>query len=316
MQAHDSDAPSLSGGPQRVSLRRVTDDGVASDLVGDLVSVTADEVVLLPAGRGPVRVPRSQIRAMRRVPPRVVRPTSRVDDLQRLIARGWPGTTVVRMGGWSLHLGDGYSRRANSCHPTGDPERELGQAIGQVAGFYQEHGLRPRFQLAAHDWGPEEPGTALDRELAGRGWQVSAPSTTMVLDLRQQHHDARPGLRWRDHPDDEWLGFEPGPSAREKLLASAPAHYATLLAGESPIGTGRLAITDDWAGLSCVFISPEQRGRGHGRALTIAMMARARELGARFCCLQVLDANVSARGLYTSLDFVEHHRYHYRELVD
>ncbi|MEL4359361.1 MULTISPECIES: GNAT family N-acetyltransferase [unclassified Luteococcus] len=302
--------------PPRVSLRRVTPDGVASDLVGELVRADQQEVVLLPAGRGPVTIPRSQIRALRRVPARVVRPSSRTDDLQRVMAQGWPGIRTVRMGGWSLHLGEGYSRRANSCHPTGDPERELGIAIDQVAAFYAQHALTPCFLLAARDRRADEPAVALDAALAERGWLVRTPSRVMVRDLREPLEPQPVRLHWHDEPDGTWLGLEPSDHpGRLAVLSSAPAHYATLHLDGQPVGCGRLVITDDWAGLSCLFVTPAARGAGHGSALAIAMMARAHELGARFCYLQLADDNDSAQRLYQSLGFVVHHRYHYRELV-
>ncbi|MEL4504336.1 GNAT family N-acetyltransferase [Luteococcus sp. H138] len=304
--------------PHRVSIRRVGADGEARDLVGDLVRADEQALVLLPAGRGPVTVPREEIRALRKVPPRVVRPSSGVDDLQRLMALGWPGVQVVRMGGWSLHVGDGLSRRANSCLPTGNPERELGRAVDDVAGFYRDRGLRPCFQLAARSWAVDEPGTALDDALAERGWTVAEPSQALVRDLRSAQPESPntlEGLQWAGHPSKDWLAVEPSSAARERVATVVPAHYATLRRAGAVIAAGRLVLTQDWAGLSCLAVTPHLRGRGHGRALTIGLMARARELGARFCYLQVADHNDSARGLYQSLGFVEHHRYHYRERV-
>lgn len=303
--------------PTRVSLRHLDEQGQARDLVGDLVVSNETRVVVLPAGRGPVEVARSAVQTMRRVPPRVVRPTSSVDDLVRLTAQGWPGTKVVRMGGWSLHTGDGYSRRANSCHPTGDPERPLDDALDGIASYYRGRGLRPCLQVAARDLTSDEPGAQLDAQLADRGWRAVTPSTVMTVDLRGQSLAADAlAVDWDTQPDAAWLGVEPSSHpARVDVLASAEAHYATWSVDGSPAGTGRLAITDDWAGLTCLFVDPAHRGRGHGRALTIAMMARARELGARWAYLQVNDDNDIARRLYDSLGFAEHHRYHYRELV-
>ncbi|WP_420175084.1 GNAT family N-acetyltransferase [Luteococcus sp. OSA5] len=310
--------------PPRVSLLWTGPDGDGGDLVGDLVRADDREVVVLPAGRGPVRVPREQIRAMRKVPPRVVRPTSRVDDLVRLAARGWPGTGVVRMGGWELHTGGGHSRRANSCHPTGTPERELVLAVEQVTAFYRDRGLQPCFQLSGRTGRGDDEPTRLDELLAARGWRLEHPSVFLVADLERadldrferSEADAASTVSWSQTPGDEWLDVDPNDHpARVPVLTSAPAHYATLRLGR-PIGIGRVVLTQDWAGLSCLFVDPTLRTAGHGSALTIAMMARARELGARYCYLQVLASNHEALRLYEGLGFTEHHRYHYRCLPE
>lgn len=296
----------------RVSLRHVTSDGTASDLVGDLVQADDEQLVLLPAGRGPVVVPRHQVRAMRTVPPRVVRPSSGVDDLQRLMAEGWPGTEQVRLGGWTLHAGQGWSRRANSAHPTGDPERSLDEALAAVQQFYAERGQPALLQLAAH----QSTATPLDAELERRGWRAEAPSIAMVLDL-QAIDPAATGeggaeLVWAEVPDERWLGLQPSDEpGRLPVLTCAPAHYATLLVDGEPAGCGRLAVTRDWAGLSCLFVEPSLRGRGHGRALAVAMTARARVLGCRYGYLQVEQGNDAARRLYEELGWREHHRYLY-----
>ncbi|GAA1395818.1 GNAT family N-acetyltransferase [Luteococcus peritonei] len=303
----------------RVSLRHVDADGQAHDLVGDLVLADEERIVVLPAGRGPVEVPREQVRAMRRVPPRVVRPSSGVDDLQRLMAEGWPGTEQVRLGGWTLHAGGGHTKRANSAHPTGDPERDLDQALRDVVSFYAERGLPALVQVAARNLSSDEPGARLDREFAGRGWQPSERAIAMTLDLRAPGPaDVLPPgysgtVRWADSPDEDWLGPESSEDpARLPVTTAVDAHYATLLVDGRVAGAGRLVLTRDWGGLSGLVIDSALRGRGHGRALTVAMTARARELGARFCYLQVVEDNHVARSLYDSLGFMEHHRYLYR----
>ena len=54
-----------------------------------------------------------------------------------------------------------------------------------------------------------------------------------------------------------------------------------------------------------IVIDEDRRGRGYGRATMLACVARARELGAQSIGLHVFGDNAVARGLYTSLGFVE-----------
>ena len=96
----------------------------------------------------------------------------------------------------------------------------------------------------------------------------------------------------------------------EELLDGGDA--VILLAGEEPCGIAvlrfRLSI---WrAGLECylaeLYISPERRRQGIGRALMREAMAVARRRGADYMDLGTSEDDVAARALYESLGFDNH----------
>lgn len=293
----------------RVSVRHVDSRGDARDLVGQLVLAEAERIIILPAGSGPVEIARRDIQAMRRVPPRVVRPTSSVDDVQRQLAQAWPGLEQVRMVGWTLYLGDGFSQRANSAHATGDPGRPLSEALAGITGFYRDRGIGPAVQVARR---VGEAEGALEDALRGGGWAPGIETFVMTRALAGLDALALDGLAWADSPDATWLAFEPSDHpSRVAVLTAGDARFGTLTLDGRPTGCVRLGLTDDWAVIGGVFVDPAARCAGHGRALTIGAMARARILGARFAALQVKEPNVVARSLYESLGFVTHHGYRY-----
>ncbi|HIW29276.1 MAG TPA: GNAT family N-acetyltransferase, partial [Candidatus Luteococcus avicola] len=254
-----------------------------------------------------------------------------------------PGLASERVGGWELHYGDGHSSRANSCLPLGDPGIDVEDAIEEVVRRYRERGLVPCFQVAArsfHD--DDEPGRVLDERLAGAGWTVRTPSVVMVRDLRRPALPESSNLfvQWASVPDEVWLGFEPSEHpARFDVLTAAPASYGTAVVDGEAVGCVRAVRTDDWVGVSGLFVRPEVRGKGYGRALALAALRvggaeepldgpghgvqtgerqsgglgqRASGAPARFAYLQVLADNSGARGLYERLGFTVHHEYHYR----
>jgi ribosomal protein S18 acetylase RimI-like enzyme len=104
----------------------------------------------------------------------------------------------------------------------------------------------------------------------------------------------------------------PGPeriAARVRALL-AGGETTILLAGDGPDGLAvlrfRLAITSP--GLECylaeLYVAPEQRGRGLGRALMNAAIDEARARGADYMDLGTSEDDVAARALYESLGFI------------
>lgn len=98
------------------------------------------------------------------------------------------------------------------------------------------------------------------------------------------------------------------PWTREGLAAELGSGTAVFLVAEL---CGRTA---GYAGMHCVCgecyvdniaVFPQLRRAGIGRALTEALIARARERDAEFVTLEVRASNAAARSLYGSLGFRE-----------
>lgn len=104
-------------------------------------------------------------------------------------------------------------------------------------------------------------------------------------------------------------------------LASLPGKYQT------PSGCLLLARnTDSNQAIGCVglrplgkqgvcelkrlYVSPQGRGSGLGKALVQIVIARAKEMGYEVMRLDTLGGMVAARGLYTKLGFVEREAYY------
>jgi len=110
------------------------------------------------------------------------------------------------------------------------------------------------------------------------------------------------------------LEFEEQTPGAERLAARMrglleEGDTAVLLAGPGPEGIAVLRFRPSlWSeGLECylaeLYVAPETRGRGLGRALMEAAIALARARGADYMDLNTGEQDVAARALYESLGF-------------
>ena len=114
----------------------------------------------------------------------------------------------------------------------------------------------------------------------------------------------------------EYDDVTPGPHALAERIALllAEGQTAVLLGGDGPEGLAVLRFRPSlWtAGLECylaeLYVVPERRGQGLGRALLEAALELARAEGADHMDLGTSEDDVAARGLYESLGFVNRER--------
>lgn len=305
--------PAPPAGTRRVSVRRRLPEhegGGAGDVVGHVISQDAESLVLLPEATGPVVVPRESITALREVPEQAVRPSSSADKVERLLDRTWPGVQRYRLGGWVLRVSAGVTMRANSVLVAGDPGVHLTEAVGIAEGFYAERGRPSALQVVL-----DSAGAPVGLPAGSGPWSLKSVAHVLVADFRRlDTGDEALATRNDDTPSDEWLSLWRGGLATDEARAevtSAPATYVTVDRGGAPVAIGRVAMTADWCVLSCLEVVPHHRREGLGRAATLAMLAHAREQGARFASLQVAVDNAPALALYESLGFTGHHTYAY-----
>lgn len=110
-----------------------------------------------------------------------------------------------------------------------------------------------------------------------------------------------------------WLGPEGWFTDLEAEVAALPGGYdAVLLAREAGEVVGCVALRslgDGACEMKRLYVRPEGRGSGAGRALAEAIVAEARGRGYRRMRLDTLPTMGGAQALYRSLGFVETERY-------
>ncbi|MFJ8945513.1 GNAT family N-acetyltransferase [Streptomyces sp. NPDC102395] len=306
---------------KRVSVRRLGEPGVTqgkfTDTVGVLTSWDDDVLVITRKSGESVRIPASSLVAGKVVPAAPARrrgPAASYEELARAASRAWRPLESERLGGWELRAAAGFTRRANSVLPLGDPGLPLDEALDAVRRWYGARGLPAYVQTATGAEGTQE---LLCAELERRGWvrEVSAELWIGALAPVADRADAE-GVVLAREADEAWLARYRRKGVSEvalKVLGSGPSVWFASVPGEAgvPAAVGRLVVDGRWAGFAAVEVDPARRRQGLGTRVMAALAGRALEEGASAAWLQVEDDNAGARSLYAGLGFGAHHAYHH-----
>ncbi len=300
---------------------------IFSDLLGQLVAQDETEVTVRTVA-GQVTVPRSGIRHAKRVPDQ--RAQTATEALERVTEAGWPAIEREPLGEWLLRSAQGWTDRANSALPLGDPGRPLPAAVDAVQEWYRARGLPPKITVAS------PVGGRVTAELRRRGWTPqpvvlvqTAPLTAIAAAMAQRAGALGPGgapgrggaarladVRLDAAPGQPWLDAVAGrngqlpAAAWQVLTAVRQVRFAGVYDDSGAArAVARGAVADDgrWLGLSLLGVAPAHRRQGLAWAVTEALVHWAAELGAQHAYLQVEQENVAAVPLYARMGFSTHH---------
>jgi N-acetylglutamate synthase len=299
----------------KVVVRRVVGDGAGpvrhADVVGILVEAGPESLAVRRRDGSVVEIARSAVGVIKSVEaaPRDVL------ALEEVAAAGWPAPDTRWLGRWLLRAGEGWTGRANSVLPLGEPGIPLDRALGEVTGWYAERGLPARFTI------PTPARELLGAALVARGWTPYNPTEVRTADVgvalrTLPRLDVESGVG--AVPTDEWLalyhyrGGAAVPPVAHRILAGArDPGFVVLRDGGRPVAIGRGTVDDGWVGIAAVEVDPAHRRRGLGTAVMRALLEWGAGRGATSAYLQVAEENTGARALYDRLGFTRHHGYHY-----
>ncbi|MCX4988652.1 GNAT family N-acetyltransferase [Streptomyces sp. NBC_00568] len=306
---------------KRVSVRRVIDDGDTGGKFTDTVGVLTswDKGVLLITRRTGerVRIAESSLVAGKVVPAAPARrrgPAASYEELARVAARAWRPVESERLGAWELRAAGGFTRRANSVLPLGDPGVPLDRALTYVRDWYAARGLPAYVQTATGAEGAQE---LLCAELEARDWAREVTAELWTGALAPIGDREAPGVLLSRTADEAWLGRYQRKGLSDvalKVLGSGPSvWFATVpgAEGAAPAAIGRCVVDGRWAGFAAVEVDPAHRRKGLATAVMASLARRALDEGASAAWLQVEADNTGARELYARMGFGAHHAYHH-----
>ncbi|MGP3926041.1 GNAT family N-acetyltransferase [Streptomyces sp. 8N616] len=324
---------------KRVSVRRLTEAGAPgekfTDTVGVLTSWDSGVLCITRRDGATVRIVESSLVAGKVIPAAPVRrrgPAASWDELDRVAARAWPPVESERLGDWELRWAGGFTRRANSVLPIGDPGLPLDEALERVTAWYGERGRPAYMQVSTGAEGSQE---RLAAELGERGWTREVSALIRVAALApiadagagagagsgagaDAAADASRVVLSRGI-DEAWLAryqrsVEPAPEVL-KVLGGGPSVWFATVPGDAegtpPDAIGRCVVDGRWAGFTAIEVVPERRRQGLATAVMAALARRALDEGASAAYLQVESDNGGAGALYDGMGFTTHHLYHH-----
>ncbi|MER6095006.1 GNAT family N-acetyltransferase [Streptomyces sp. NPDC001728] len=328
---------------KRVSVRYVTESpsvvGRFTDVVGVLTSWDNSVLLITRKSGESVRIAESALVAGKVVPAAPARrrgPSATFPELARATARAWQPVESEALGEWTLRAADGFTRRANSALPLGDPGLPLADALTRVRAWYGARKLPAYVQAATGAEGTQE---LLCAALEGHGWrrEVSAEVRIGALAPIGDLDADISAVRLSRTVDEAWLrryqrSGEPSPAVRT-VLTSGPSVWFASVAGtggvrsemtgevsgessggepdEAPAAIGRCVVDGRWAGFMAIEVDPAQRRRGLASAVMTALARKALDEGASAAWLQVEAENDGALAMYDGMGFAPHHHYHH-----
>ena len=324
-----SPTPRLRIGVRAVVRHRIP--GGLTDSVG-VVEALDESSVSVRTRRGLEVLAWSEVTTTKVVPPRPARRGAphralSMDDLQRVMAAGWPAVTTAPLGAWLLRASAGYTRRANSVLPVGDPGMELGAAVDLAERWYADHHLPCQFSLHG-PLGFAEQADPLGAELLARGYAARSPTLVLTAATALTHTlseasaagpvgltvraEGAPSPAWWSLGDPRAAESPEHRAAAEQITTGAPEQvFLTASEGRAVVAVARVAFAHAWAGLTGLTVHPEHRRRGIASRLVAETARAARDRGIRSVYLQVVPDNDAARALYAPLGFEPHHEYRY-----
>jgi len=228
-------------------------------------------------------------------------------------------TEQLLVDGWLLRFCAGKARRARSVNAIGAGRLSLDAKLDICRRHYGRAQLPLLVRIT-----PFSAPAELDRFLAGQDFEAVDQTRVMTCSMTET-------ASGREKFDLRMLDVEPfaaivgalrgSPSGQiqshARRLQASPlllsSYRCAIWQDGQPIAAGQIVIEDALAGLYDIVTAPAHRAQGLGTALSSALLAAARRLGARLAYLQVDAGNAAARRVYGKLGFVDRYAYWYRQ---
>ncbi|HUU78648.1 MAG TPA: GNAT family N-acetyltransferase [candidate division Zixibacteria bacterium] len=240
---------------------------------------------------------------------------------QEISTNAWPAMNLSFLNGWIIRLGDGYTRRANSVLPLRYSGKNIDKDIKVVEDFYKKYNLPSVFQIPDYC----EPNN-LKKILLKLDYQEIDESILMASEISILKeipiNDLFSYTLEIDFSEKFFSNFGRLTNRSSSLILKNQNIIKRILFSKAfaiackqneVIGLCLGVLEREHIGIYDMFVSPEYRRQGIGKALLNELILWGKNNGATTAYLQVQGDNSGAIALYKKIGLTD--RYHYRYLV-
>jgi ribosomal protein S18 acetylase RimI-like enzyme len=238
--------------------------------------------------------------------------------IEELTINAWASLQTILLDGWIIRMAGGYTKRANSINPIYSFENNLDEKINYCENIYRKNKLPIIYKIVEC-----EEQKIIDKRLEELNYdRIDLTSVQILNELNQQKYniekvtlDNKFTKDWKncfyyctDIKNNETIDII------ENMLKNIKNDIITVykIKKGTFIGCGFGVIEKGFVGLFDIIVNEEFRGKGYGKEIVEAILAHAKEVGAKKAYLSVVNNNIIAKTLYEKIGFQEIYKYWYR----
>lgn len=241
-----------------------------------------------------------------------------IKKIEDISLNAWPSHKMELYDGWILRFSYFYTHRTNSVEQFGNSTLPLREKIPYCESVYKRLGTPAIFKispLVSEDF---------DYVLENRGYEIQHVTNVMTTQLDAAHlHAPYPHVHFEDNIPIRWidglfaLKGTDNPIHRivvPSMYRAIPKETICAYIEEDGqiIATGLGILDRDYIGIYAIHVHEDFRKRGYAREIVTGLLCEGMKHGADHAYLQVVEGNVNAEHLYSSLGFQRLYTYWFR----
>ncbi len=244
--------------------------------------------------------------------------TQNITRLEELFLNTWPSIETKMFDGWIMRFAEGYTKRSNSVSPLYPNMIPIDEKIELCEKSYASKNLPLIFKMTE----ASQPSD-LDEYLESSGYGKIDVTSVMSIDLNEYDFGISENVLFSRNITVKWMdafcAFT-GLSEKQRRVFGTLMQmngennlYTLIYDNDDIAGCGLGILKESISGIFNVIVRDDLRGNGFGKSLVSSMLSKVKSSGCDKTFLQVLDANESAKKLYSGIGFEEIYKYWYRK---
>ena len=239
--------------------------------------------------------------------------------IEEMTMNAWPSLQTIILDGWIIRMANGYTKRANSVNPIYSFGNRLDEKISYCENLFKKNELPVIFKIIDC-----EEQKIIDEKLETLNYsKIDLTSVqicneiTIKNNMEQMSIDKNFTENWKNcfYFCNNINDMETKKTI-ENMLKNVRHNIISVykLEKETFVGCGYGVIENGFIGLFDIIVKEEFRGKGYGKKIVGAILAKAKETGIKKAYLAVVNNNEIAKKISKKFGFKEMYKYWYRKM--